>query len=423
MPSLKKRIYLFITAFLVIVLLLICALNYMVLGNAISVDTRNMMIYQGKFIEEHNLEQSLAKDTQSKIIATYSAIDDIPLYLKKGFPWAKMQPGKLHERSLHNDEKQRIYAYALKYELQNQRGYLYIVSEYQESIEEEMRYDETIVVANTSLIIIISCAVLFSFTIIFILIYRTLLSPVRALSSWLDTPSKAIPDDKIKYREMIAIAKSYQESNQKQKELIDKEEFFLNTMSHELRTPIAIISSSVELVERLDTSPKVTKVNHRIDYAIKNMNILVKTLLWLSKKDAQPLEYTEIHLSDVIENVIKDNEYLLMGRETKLSIETELDEECIVTDNYGAVYLILVNLLRNALQHSTDGIITIHHHKGVVTISNPVEQQEQSTDNESYGYGLYLVEKICSNRNHLFSLTYKAGSATAIVDLSASITD
>ncbi len=194
-------------------------------------------------------------------------------------------------------------------------------------------------------------------------------------------------------------------------------------MSHELRTPIAIISSSVELVERLDTSPKVTKVNHRIDYAIKNMNILVKALLWLSKKDAQPLEYTEIHLSDVIENVIKDNEYLLMGRETKLSIETELDEKCIVTDNYGAVYLILVNLLRNALQHSADGIITIHHHKGVVTISNPVEQQEQSTDNESYGYGLYLVEKICSNRNHLFSLTYKAGSATAIVDLSASITD
>lgn len=422
MPSLRKKIYTLLAFFLLTLLLLICSLGYVMFKSSIHTDTRNMMIYQGLLIDE-----SLAKGEndlpQEKLIGTYRKINKLPTYIQSGFQWSDMKNNVLYEQELLDAKNKTMYVYALIYNLKHTQGQLYIISEYQKDIEEKMHYEESLFYANFINIIIAAILLICCTLFLFILFYHSLLTPIRAVSEWLSKPTKEIPFDKIKYKELITVVQSHELSIKKQKELINKEEFFLRTISHELRTPIAIISSSTELLSRLNVNPQVVKVNERISYAINNMNYLIKTVLWLSRKNNQSLTQASINISKVINSVIKDNEYLILGRESQLSIKTTLDPTVEIIDNYGAVYLVLVNLIRNTLQHSADGNILIQHKNAHVTIQNTIENNAQTNNTESYGYGLYLVEKICASRNFSFSISYNDTFATTNVYFKPSVTD
>lgn len=399
MPSLRKKIYTLLAFFLLTLLLLICSLGYVMFKSSIHTDTRNMMIYQGLLIDE-----SLAKGEndlpQEKLIGTYRKINKLPTYIQSGFQWSDMKNNVLYEQELLDAKNKTMYVYALIYNLKHTQGQLYIISEYQKDIEEKMHYEESLFYANFINIIIAAILLICCTLFLFILFYHSLLTPIRAVSEWLSKPTKEIPFDKIKYKELITVVQS-----------------------HELRTPIAIISSSTELLSRLNVNPQVVKVNERISYAINNMNYLIKTVLWLSRKNNQSLTQASINISKVINSVIKDNEYLILGRESQLSIKTTLDPTVEIIDNYGAVYLVLVNLIRNALQHSADGNILIQHKNAHVTIQNTIENNAQTNNTESYGYGLYLVEKICASRNFSFSISYNDTFATTNVYFKPSVTD
>jgi len=395
--------------------MLICSLGFIILKNSVQTDTKNMMLYQAVYIEQNYPEVNLNPLPQGNLIKAFTNPESQASYIQNGFNWQEMQLNTLYEESLKNKQGERVYVYALKYQPKTpEASPLYIVSEYQKSIEDQIHYDESLIYKNISSIAIAGAVVIFSTLFLFFVCYYMLLSPVRAVSEWLAKPTKTIPYHKLKYRELTEVVSGYKRYIDKRNELMEKEELFLSTMSHELRTPISIISSSVELLDRLEVEPKVTRVNQRISYAIRNMDYLVKTLLWLSRKNNQPLTQSAINLSTVIKAVVKDNEYLLAGKESQLMIETHLDAEFELNDNYGAVYLILVNLIRNALQYSGEGTIIIRQEKGSVTIQNPKESDDSNNGAESYGYGLYLVEKICRSRAYRFSNSYEQDAIASV---------
>ncbi|MEZ8194293.1 sensor histidine kinase [Vibrio cortegadensis] len=418
MPSLRKRIYTFLALSLVTILIFLCVLGYVIQKASIHTDTKNMMVYYGLFIEENALEQNLANLQRGGLIAAYHDVDQLPSYIREAFPWNSMNNEALYEQELTNLDNGNVYVYALKYRLKDQRGDVFIISEYLDKLEEQMQYDHSLWYENTLNLLIAGSILLISMVLIFLLFYYILVKPIRAMSLWLSNPTQPISYEKIKYRELIVVVQSYENNLEKQKEIIEKEELFLSTMSHELRTPIAIISSSVELLDRLAVEDKISRINCRISYAITNMNYLVKTLLWLSRKNNQPLSQGKVDLSELIYQVIKDNQYLLEGRDTETSIKCNIEPEYNIQDNYGAVHLAIVNLIRNALQYSADGQIVVALEDGVVTIENPYEKDfDQANNAESYGYGLYLVEKICVARGYLFTIEYQSKNVVATLNL------
>lgn len=415
MPSLRRRIVLFLVIALLGLVFFLCLLGILLLKTNVHTDTKNMMIYHGLFIEESSASKDLAAIADGGLIAAYRDINQLPSYIRQGFQWNTMDTMALYEQELTNLENEQVYVYALIYRLKEAQGHLYIVSEYRQDVEEKMQYEQSLWYESSMTMLVAGSVLIISFLFLFFLFYYMLLSPIRALSNWLSDPSQDIPYQRIKYRELVAIVQNYKQSLEKQKELVEKEELFLSTMSHELRTPIAIISSSVELLERLGVNNKVEKINQRISYAIKNMDYLAKTLLWLSRKNNQPLSNTQMNLSRLIHNVVTDNDYLVVGRDTALSVRCILEPEYEIVDNYGAVYLVLVNLIRNALQYSADGEIIIRLQDGMVTVENPFENDEQTSDEESYGYGLYLVRKICTARGFTFTNEYQSKKVVASV--------
>ena len=418
MPSLRKRIYTFLALSLATILIFLCVLGYVIQKASINTDTKNMMVYYGLFIEENALEQDLASLQRGGLIAAYHDVNQLPSYIREAFPWQSMSSESLYEKELTNLDNENVYAYALKYRLKDQRGDVFIISEYLETLENQMQYEQSIWYENTLKLLVAGSLLLISIVLIFLLFYYILIKPIRSLSLWLSDPTQPIPHNRIKYQELLAIVQSYENNLEKQKEIIEKEELFLSTMSHELRTPIAIISSSVELLDRLGVEEKVSRINNRISYAISNMNYLAKTLLWLSQKNNQPLSTERVDLSELIYQVIKDNEYLLVGRNTELSIACSIEPEYEIQDNYGAVHLAIVNLIRNALQYSADGQILVVLDGGVMTVENPYEKDfEQANDIDSYGYGLYLVEKICVARGYRFAIDYQPESVVATLYL------
>lgn len=418
MPSLRKRIYTFLALSLITILIFLCVLGYVIQKASIHTDTKNMMVYYGLFIEENALEKNLANLQRGGLIAAYHDIDQLPLYIREAFPWHSMKNEALYEQELTNLNNANVYVYVLKYRLKDQRGDVFIISEYLEKLEEQMQYEQSLWYENTLKLLAGGAIILISMVLIFLLFYYILIKPIRSLSLWLSDPTQPIPHNRIKYQELLAIVQSYENNLEKQKEIIEKEELFLSTMSHELRTPIAIISSSVELLDRLSVEEKVSRINNRISYAISNMNYLAKTLLWLSRKNNQPLSTERVGLSELIYQVIKDNEYLLEGRNTELSIACSIEPEYEIQDNYGAVHLAIVNLIRNALQYSADGQIVVALEDGVITVENPYEKDfDQANNTESYGYGLYLVEKICVARGYLFTIEYQSKNVVATLNL------
>lgn len=421
MPSLRTKIYMFLSFAFLVLLLAICFFGYVLFKQSIHSDTRNMLIYHAVLTEDHLRDPDISGAWKGKLVRAYDDISQMPEYLQYGFQWEDMNHNELYERDLTNTMNVPIYVYALKYSMRKEDGELYIVSEFLQEVEARMRYEESLFYDNSSIVFTASMIFVALITIVLGIFYKILLSPIRAVSDWLSQPSEEIPYQKIRYQELISIVQSYKQNADKRKELLEREELFLSTMSHELRTPIAIISSSVELIERIDVGNQVSKINGRISYAIKNMDYLTKTLLWLSRKKNQPLSKTEVSLPEVISNVVRDNEYLIVGRETHLTIQCQLNSEYEILENYGAIYLVLVNLIRNALQHSADGEVHIRHENGVVSIRNPIERNEVDDDFESYGYGLYLVKKICDKRGFTFSISYEDEKATAQV--SFTVTD
>lgn len=198
----------------------------------------------------------------------------------------------------------------------------------------------------------------------------------------------------------------------------------MRTLSHELRTPIAIILSSVELMERVIATQKVNtnqdaKLNQgaerataRIMYAVTNMKKLVQTLLWLSRKNDASLPTETVNLSSVVHRVIEDNRYLLQDKSVDLDI-VNIDDDAEIIANDNVLQLLFENLIRNAFQYSHQGQIRIVVADRLFTIANPVDSDESEQDYESYGIGLYLVEKICHKVHYRYEMETDADTVTA----------
>ncbi|MGB5445029.1 MAG: HAMP domain-containing sensor histidine kinase [Psychromonas sp.] len=233
------------------------------------------------------------------------------------------------------------------------------------------------------------------FSLLLLLIIRTIATPVEALGNWArllnEKNLQQSPPD-FGYKELNTLAQIIHNSLHSVQESLAREHEFLRYASHELRTPIAVIRTNVELLrkiqEREQMSAKQKAVVERIERAGFTMSHLTETLLWLSRGNEIPPTLRKIQLNELVQRLTEELHYLLQGKSVQVQVKTS---DCTAELPETACRIVLTNLIRNAFQHTQSGVVSITQTARRVTIQNiSSDSGEDSSSNDQLGFGLGL---------------------------------
>ncbi|MCG9677406.1 HAMP domain-containing sensor histidine kinase [Vibrio sp. Isolate24] len=250
------------------------------------------------------------------------------------------------------------------------------------------------------------CALSFFFMIL-LMFMNSVTKPIKELYGWareLDAQNLSAAPPGFRYKELNTLAQIILDSVRKTNASLEREQEFVQYASHELRTPIAVIRSSVELMEKVEQQWEVK--SHRAMQRIKDashcMAELCNTLLWLNKAEDSQLSTQPVDLSSLLHSEMENLSYLTQGKSIEVQIRTDSYE---VNLPYAAVQMIIANLLRNAVQHTHEGMITIDQRQGAVQIINRERQEDHEyyAEHSGFGLGLILVKRLCQQLGWSFS--------------------
>ncbi|GLS91029.1 hypothetical protein GCM10007916_20970 [Psychromonas marina] len=252
-------------------------------------------------------------------------------------------------------------------------------------------------------IIVIGLIAIILFSLVPYLILRKVTTPVEKLMLWankLDKENLAQPIPDFHYSELNSLATMMKVSLKSVQEALAREQRFLGYASHELRTPIAVARSNSELlrkmIEKNIAVDKQEQVINRIERACLTMTDLTETLLWLNRKLDKSIPIKPVSLGALTQQLLEDLAYLQTDK-TVLSLK-EVDQNSYPLPE-PLCRIIITNLLRNAIQHTQQGFVTIKQSKTTIVISNKNIQEgingDQAEHSElGFGLGLKLTERL-----------------------------
>lgn len=380
-------------------------------------------LYELKAAESEYLKSGQLPQSQSSTLQVYLDFSQVPQKFLTAFDWNSFENDAIYERyNPATDATSGEYLYAAYHHIPSIDATLYVVSQYDESIYLELfelNPPESVSQFNSAFIMI-GGLLLLVFLIIRLLIYR-LTKPILVLSQWSETLDLNQTEklERFRYREVDLLANQLVESVRNERDAIDREEFFLRAASHELRTPVSIMSASGEMLGRLsDSMPRGgQRAVARIQRSVATMQTLITTLLWMSRNTQTELEASRVNFNHLASEIIESHRYLIESKD--ISVELDASSDSLQTQvPLALIQIVLTNLVRNAFQHSADGIVHIELSEERITISNPVElsDSQQSTET-SFGIGLVLIEKVCRNQGWHFIHQQKDDTYLAKVDL------
>lgn len=143
------------------------------------------------------------------------------------------------------------------------------------------------------------------------------------------------------------------------KDLLVEKEFLgqmLQDISHQLKTPLSTISiyNEMLLTEDLPRQQQVQLLQNN-EMQISRMNVLIQNLLKVAKIDAKAVSFDKepLNLVNTINEVLSRLENIINERD--LSIDWDGTEEVVVIHDKLWMQEALMNLLKNAIEHSKPG--------------------------------------------------------------------
>ncbi|MCX6254095.1 MAG: response regulator [Bacteroidia bacterium] len=203
---------------------------------------------------------------------------------------------------------------------------------------------------------------------------------------------------------------------------------FTEDASHEIQTPLSVIQSKLETMMQYPDLKKeqADLINSAYSYTLR-ISKLTHTLLLLTKiaNDQFP-ERRAVNLSTLLDEKIALYDDNIIGK--SLIIKKEIEPECIHETNFFLAESLILNLIGNAVKHSTSGgTVNIKLDKSNFEISNPGEPLSVpasklfdrffKTDkySDSNGLGLAIVKEICRLNKWEIKYEYEDGLHKVIV--------
>lgn len=205
------------------------------------------------------------------------------------------------------------------------------------------------------------------------------------------------------------------------REFVIREKQFSRDASHELRTPLTSSKMATELALSLPQGqePEMQRLLQRINRANNDMTHLIKTFLVLGKEDISMEAESDVNLHQLTDNICHNHNYCLAKDTVTVSNDIAADVNLRIQEQL--LIIVLSNMIRNAFQHTESGNIKISYNNYRLLVTNTKSDQQiahSSSSMESYGFGLQIVERICSVIDWQFELSQtKDASFTAQLNL------
>jgi signal transduction histidine kinase len=217
-------------------------------------------------------------------------------------------------------------------------------------------------------------------------------------------------------------------------EAMNREQQFTSDASHELRTPLAVLKGNFEVLIRKPREQEeyVSKIKNGLE-EIEKLESIIEQLLALVRVQKDGWDIHEIDLESIaieVADAIQKSE----GR--KILFTKKCEEALYVHSNEKSLFIILTNLIQNALKYSkvdTDVFISIwkENNSGILEVQDQgigIEKESQSKvfnpffRENSYelgkvqgsGLGLSIVKKLCDKLGIDIFLNSQKGQGTSV---------
>ncbi|MDT8397110.1 MAG: HAMP domain-containing sensor histidine kinase [Pseudomonadales bacterium] len=258
---------------------------------------------------------------------------------------------------------------------------------------------------------------------------KAILAPVRALSQRLATikpgERKLTIAQDFQGSEIGQIAAAFDQYLERIDNFVERERSFTAAASHELRTPLSVMMGAVDVLGSNPQSEASSRAIDRIKRACRDMLAFIETTLFLSREEASTINQgPPARLSAIIEGLLRDCE--AQCRDKHIRIETRFLGEPRLDHPASLLQITLGNILRNAIEHTHEGTITltVDNHQvcvedsgeGIHPDSLPrVYERSYSTKPGGTGMGLDLVKRICERFHWLITIESTPGKGTKVL--------
>ena len=366
---------------------------------------------------EHDLDLfvSLAESDQTPI----PNIQDRLFYLARNgktpsLPAAlqTLEPGFYHEVEI----AERDYHIAVK-DVKQGRAYLALDIQSIEDTEDFTFYIFVSGIILISLLTAITAAV----------VARRVVNPVGELARQVHNLDPGTRNtriaDRYKDHEVSIIAQAFDRFFIRLDDFVMREQSFTAAASHEFRTPLAVILTSIEILENENkVSDLSQKSLEKIKRAALQMSELINTLLFLAREtNAAPgtVISDNTNLSELLSRIIEEQTPLVESDSVKLKTDISPDIRLPATEPH--LRIIINNLINNAAAHTSEGSIRImldYEKLEILDTGRGIEADEiehifekdfSRHYKQGIGFGLYICKQICDRYHWGIDVKSKPG--------------
>lgn len=258
---------------------------------------------------------------------------------------------------------------------------------------------------------------------------RVILSPVRRLAARLTSMQPGergapLAED-YKGTEIGQIAAAFDKYMQRLDQFVERERTFTAAASHELRTPLSVMMGAVDVLAESPQSAVSLRAIERINRACREMLAFIEATLYLSREGSTQIDQsTPADLFVIAERLLEDNAATLESK--SIRVEKHFLGKPELLQPVSLIQIMLGNILRNAIEHTEQGSITIEIDKNRMSIVDTGEgiaaahltqvfERTYSTKSTGAGLGLNLVKRICDRFHWQLELNSAIGVGTTVL--------